>query len=69
MTLCRKYAAGGTAPEVVKFVLPVIGSVVSGILSYKTTSLCLGSILEEMYEDSVKIKKQISLHLAKTSSV
>jgi predicted GTPase len=69
IALCREYVITEAACEVVKFVIPILGSAVSGILSYKTTSYCLTSILEEMYEDSGKINKKISLHLAQSSPV
>ncbi|XP_053388616.1 T-cell-specific guanine nucleotide triphosphate-binding protein 2-like [Mercenaria mercenaria] len=69
IVLLREIAIEEAAAEAVKFVIPIIGSAVSGVLSYKTTSYCLRNILEEMYQDSVKINKKFSTHLAQATAV
>ncbi|XP_053389788.1 interferon-inducible GTPase 5-like [Mercenaria mercenaria] len=69
IVFCREMAVKEVAAEAVKFIIPIIGSVVSGALSYKTTSYCLRNILEEMYQDSVKINTKFSTHLAQATAV
>jgi predicted GTPase len=69
IALCREYALSKAAAIAVKFVIPIIGCAVSGMLSYKTTSYCLTSLLEDMYKESSKINRKVTWHLAQSSQV
>ncbi|XP_060584625.1 interferon-gamma-inducible GTPase 10-like [Ruditapes philippinarum] len=69
LALCNAFLISQAAEEATKFVLPVIGSAIAGILSYKSTSYCMTKILEGMYEDALKINMKLSMYLAQSSSV
>ncbi|XP_060584624.1 T-cell-specific guanine nucleotide triphosphate-binding protein 2-like [Ruditapes philippinarum] len=55
--------------EVAKYVIPIIGSITAGIISYKSTNYWLKKILEGLYQDALKISRKLSMHSAQSTQV
>ncbi|XP_060595183.1 interferon-gamma-inducible GTPase 10-like [Ruditapes philippinarum] len=69
IALCNAFLISQAVEEVTKVVLPVIGSAIAGILSYQSTSYCMTKILEQMYQDALKINMKLSMHVAQSLAV
>ncbi|XP_060579721.1 interferon-gamma-inducible GTPase 10-like [Ruditapes philippinarum] len=69
MALCQTIAITEAVEEVAKFMLPIVGSIAAGAISYKSTQYWMKKILEGLYQDALKINKMMSMHSAKSSSV
>ncbi|XP_060584621.1 interferon-inducible GTPase 5-like [Ruditapes philippinarum] len=60
IALCRHFEVSATSAEIAKYAIPILGSIIKGAMSYKTTSYCLTTILEDIYNISVKVFEKLS---------
>jgi uncharacterized protein (DUF697 family) len=60
IALCRQFAFLDTSAEIAKYAIPILGSIINGAISYKTTSYCLTTIFEDIYKISVKVSEKAS---------
>ncbi|XP_060591131.1 interferon-gamma-inducible GTPase 10-like [Ruditapes philippinarum] len=65
MAFCQTLFIAEALEEVAKFMLPILGSVAAGAISYKSTQYWLKKILEGLYQDALEINKKLSMHSAK----
>jgi hypothetical protein len=56
--VCRQFAVSATKAEIAKYALPILGSIINGAISYRTTSYCLTTILEDIYKTSVEVSEK-----------
>ncbi|XP_060589164.1 interferon-gamma-inducible GTPase 10-like [Ruditapes philippinarum] len=68
ITLCLQAAYSANSAEISKYtIIPLLlGSIANGMISYRTTSYCLTTMLEDIYKVSVKISEKMSSDIVET---
>ncbi|XP_060595184.1 interferon-inducible GTPase 5-like [Ruditapes philippinarum] len=67
IALCRYFAVSYSSAEIAKYAIPLLGSIINGTISYRTTSYCLTTILDDIYKASVKVSEKMSSDIVETS--